>query len=104
MTFSLIRGLWWWGVTTTSDFIEASSLGRLPSKAKDPNLALRHDYPPLDANPMFQYHRDIAIIVVFIIIIIVVVVNIIIIIIIIIIITILSLLLSLFKAGTPYRY
>ena len=35
MTYSLIRGLWWWGVTTISVFIEIPTLGKLPSKAKE---------------------------------------------------------------------
>ena len=55
--------MWWWGVTTPSDFIETPSLGKLPSKAKDSNLAIRDGYSPPDANPAFQYHGDVIIII-----------------------------------------
>ena len=77
------------GVTTPSVFNETPSLGELPSKAKDSNLAIRDGYSPPDANPTFQYHGDIyyyyyyyyiiiniVIIVVIIIIIIVIIINI----------------------------
>ena len=77
------------GVTTPSVFNETPSLGELPSKAKDSNLAIRDGYSPPDANPRFQYHGDIyyyyyyyyiiiniVIIVVIIIIIIVIIINI----------------------------
>ena len=47
------------GVTTPSVFNETPSLGELPSKAKDSNLAIRDGYSPPDANPTFQYHGDI---------------------------------------------
>ena len=40
------------------------SLGRLPSKAKDLHLAMRHSYPP-SINLVFQYHRFIIIIIIF---------------------------------------
>ena len=76
------------GVTTPSVLNETPSLGELPSKAKDSNLAIRDGYSPPDANPTFQYHGDIyyyyyyyiiiniVIIVVIIIIIIVIIINI----------------------------
>ena len=51
----------------TSVFIETPSLEKLPSKAKDPNLAIRHGYPRPDANPVFQYDKDIIIIIIIII-------------------------------------
>ena len=48
--------LWWWGITTTDVFIKAPTLGRLPSKAKDSNLAMRYGYALLNTNPIFQYY------------------------------------------------
>ena len=54
--FHSFKGQWWWGDITTGVFIETPSLGRLPSKAKDPNLAMRHGYHSPYANPVFQYH------------------------------------------------
>ena len=71
------------------------SLEKLPNKAKDPSLTLRHGSSPPDANPVFLYHGDsiiiiiVMIIIIFIIIIItiIIVITIITIIIIIIIIT-----------------
>ena len=68
MTFLLIRRLWWWGVKTTSVYIETPSLEKLPSKAKDRNLDVRHGYSPPDANPVFQYNGVIIIIVIIVII------------------------------------
>ena len=37
-------------------FIKTPSLGRLPSKTKFPNLAMRYGYLPPDANLVFQYY------------------------------------------------
>ena len=48
--------LWRWGITTTDVFIKAPTLGRLPSKAKDSNLAMRYGYALLNTNPIFQYY------------------------------------------------
>ena len=44
--------------------METPSLGRLPTKTKDPNLTMRHGYPPPDAKPVFQYHGIINIIII----------------------------------------
>ena len=53
-------------------FIETPSLGRLPTKAKDPNLAMRHGYRPPDANPVLHDHGDVIIIIIIIIFIIII--------------------------------
>ena len=38
-------------------FIKTLSLGRLPTKAQDSQLAMKHGYTLLDANPVFLNHR-----------------------------------------------
>ena len=51
--------------------IKATSLRRSTTKVNDPNLIIRHDYPPLDVNQVFQYRGEFTVIVIIIVIVII---------------------------------
>ena len=59
---------------TTSIFIKTPSLEKLPTKAKDPILTLRHGYPTLDANRVFHYHGVVIVIIIIIIVAIIIII------------------------------